>query len=100
MWKQAAVNTKSCKQFLLEAAKNAREHDTPICGDFELTPLCNLDCRMCYVHLADPAVKARMLTGDQWISLMGQAIERGMLIALLTGGEAMTIRTSSGSTCF
>lgn len=40
--------------------------------------------------LADLAVKVRKLTGDQWIGLMGQAIERGMLIALLTGGEAMT----------
>ena len=55
------MNTKSYNQFLLEAAKNARGHDTPISGDFELTPLCNLDCKMCYVHLADPAVKARII---------------------------------------
>ena len=29
----------------------ARDKGVPISGSFELTPLCNLDCRMCYVHL-------------------------------------------------
>ena len=29
----------------------AREKNIPISGSFELTPLCNLDCKMCYVHL-------------------------------------------------
>ena len=29
----------------------AREKNLPISGSFELTPLCNLDCKMCYVHL-------------------------------------------------
>ena len=31
-----------------------------------------------------------MLSGDQWVSLIQQAINQGMLHALLTGGEAMT----------
>ena len=29
----------------------ARHMDVPLMGSFELTPLCNLDCKMCYVHL-------------------------------------------------
>lgn len=29
----------------------ARDKGIPISGSFELTPLCNLDCKMCYVHL-------------------------------------------------
>ena len=29
----------------------ARDRNHPISGSFELTPLCNLDCKMCYVHL-------------------------------------------------
>ena len=45
---------------------------------------------MCYVHLQDPSVKHRMLSGEQWISLIQQAIDEGMMEALLTGGEAMT----------
>lgn len=84
------MNTISYNQFLNEAKKKARETDTPINGSFELTPLCNLDCKMCYVHLSDPTVKTRMLSGDEWIGLMGQAIDHGMINALLTGGEAMT----------
>ena len=84
------MKTINYNQFINEAVKNARETDTPICGNFELTPLCNLDCKMCYVHLSDPTVKERMLSGDQWIDLMGQAIDHGMVTALLTGGEAMT----------
>ncbi len=76
--------------FYNEAKKNARETDTPINGCFELTPLCNLDCKMCYVHLTNPSVKERMLSGDEWISLMEQAIAPGMLTAILTGGECLT----------
>lgn len=84
------MNTVSYGKLINEAIKKARKTDTPISGSFELTPLCNLDCKMCYVHLTDPTVKARMLSGDQWIDLMGQAIDHGMINALLTGGECLT----------
>ena len=84
------MNTINYNRFIREAMKTARANDTPISGCFELTPLCNLDCKMCYVHLSDPAVKERMLTGDEWIALMEQAIAHGMLNALLTGGECLT----------
>lgn len=84
------MNTINYRKFLSEAMKTARANDTPISGNFELTPLCNLDCKMCYVHLSDPAVKERMLSGEEWIALMEQAIAHGMLNALLTGGECLT----------
>ncbi len=84
------MNTISCNKFIYEATQNARENDTPISGYFELTPLCNLDCKMCYVHLSDPAIKERMLSGDQWIGFMEQAIAHGMMFACLTGGECLT----------
>lgn len=84
------MNTISYNDFLSKALKKGRENNTPISGCFELTPLCNLDCKMCYIHLNDPSVRERMLSGDEWIDLMGQAIEHGMMKALLTGGEAMT----------
>lgn len=31
--------------------EKAREKGIPYAGIFELTPRCNLDCKMCYVHL-------------------------------------------------
>ena len=78
------------REFLAMLQERTREADVPYHGSFELTPLCNLDCKMCYVHLQDPSVKHRMLSGKQWLSLIQQAIDEGMMEALLTGGEAMT----------
>ena len=69
----------------------ARASDIPISGSFELTPLCNLDCRMCYVHLHPEQMQgAALLPAKTWISLMRQAIDAGMLYARLTGGECLT----------
>ena len=61
----------------------------PIGGNFELTARCNFDCPMCYVHLsqADVNARGRELTAAQWIELARQARDRGMIFALLTGGE-------------
>ena len=70
----------------------AREQGVPLRGTFELTPLCNLDCKMCYVHLTAAQLREsgkKLLTTAQWIDLMQQAIDAGMIGALLTGGEAM-----------
>ena len=78
------------REFIAMMQERTREADVPYSGSFELTPLCNLDCKMCYVHLQDPSVKHQMLSGEQWISLIQQAIDEGMMEALLTGGEAMT----------
>ena len=69
----------------------AREKGIPIYGQFELTPLCNLDCRMCYVHLNREQLAGKpILPVDTWKDLMKQACEAGMLHATLTGGECLT----------
>ena len=84
------METVGRKQFAKMLAERVWEHRFPLQGMFELTPVCNLDCKMCYVHLPEDQAKQRMLTGDQWIALMDEAISAGMLYALLTGGEALT----------
>lgn len=69
----------------------AREQGIPYFGTFELTPLCNLDCRMCYVHLSREQMGGRPLIAvDQWKNLMTQAAGAGMMKAKLTGGECLT----------
>ncbi len=69
----------------------AREKNLPIGGTFELTPLCNLDCKMCYVHLNhDQMCGAELLSTDTWKDIMTQAFEAGMMYARLTGGECTT----------
>lgn len=61
----------------------------PISGTFELTSRCNFHCPMCYVHSEkhDQDMLNRELTAGQWIDLARQACDRGMIFALLTGGE-------------
>ena len=63
----------------------------PVGGNFELTARCNFDCPMCYIHLSNEEVAARgkELTAQQWISLAEQARDRGLMFALLTGGEPL-----------
>lgn len=70
----------------------ARMHGQVYSGGFELTPLCNLDCKMCYVHLTKGQMEreANLLTVQQWISIMGQAVDAGMMHADLTGGECLS----------
>ena len=69
----------------------ARDKGIPISGSFELTPLCNLDCRMCYVHLnKEQMAGTQLLTVEQWKAIMQQAIDAGMMYARLTGGECLT----------
>ena len=69
----------------------ARDKGVPISGSFELTPLCNLDCKMCYVHLNKEQMKgAQLLTTEQWKDIMQQAIDAGMMYARMTGGECLT----------
>lgn len=69
--------------------RKAVQAGVPISGTFELTPRCNLQCRMCYVRMTEAEMKpyGRELTAREWISLGRQAYEAGMLFLLLTGGE-------------
>ena len=71
--------------------KKAREQGIPLTGNFELTPFCNLDCKMCYVHLDHTQYrKADLLTVGTWKNLVYQAHKSGMRNASITGGECLT----------
>lgn len=45
----------------------------PISGTFELTPRCNFDCKMCYVHLKPEQIPrhGRELTAKEWLRIAG-----------------------------
>ena len=69
----------------------ARKRGIPFKGTFEITPLCNLDCRMCYVHLNKEQLCGKSpLPAETWEAIMQEAIDAGMMYAALTGGECMT----------
>ncbi len=64
---------------------------TPMIGAFELLPLCNMDCKMCYVRITREEMEeqGRMLTCDEWLRIAKEACDKGMLDLLLTGGEPL-----------
>ena len=57
----------------------ARERGIPAFGTFELTPLCNFDCRMCYVRLSPERMRelGRLRTAEEWLHIARQAREAG-----------------------
>lgn len=67
---------------------------TPISGAFELSPLCNMDCKMCYIKMSKEKQEsiARLRTKEEWIELAQKAKEKGMLFLLLTGGEPFLVK--------
>lgn len=63
----------------------------PISGTFELTPRCNFNCRMCYVHLKPEQIPGygRELTAKEWIRIAEEAKEAGTTWLCVTGGEPL-----------
>lgn len=72
------------------AAHAARKH-VPLGGTFELTPRCNLRCKMCYVRLDRRQMEklGRELTAAEWIAIAKDAFDAGTLNLLITGGEPL-----------
>lgn len=69
--------------------ERSMKNRVPITGAFELTPICNFQCKMCYVR--KNAGQVRELGGLQplefWLDTARQARDAGLLSPLLTGGE-------------
>lgn len=63
----------------------------PISGTFELTPRCNFNCRMCYVHLKEEQIHkyGREMTAKEWLKTAQEAKEAGTLWLCITGGEPL-----------
>lgn len=61
----------------------------PLTGAFELLPVCNLHCKMCYVRksMAEVNELGGLLPAEQWLDWARQARDEGLLYPLLTGGE-------------
>lgn len=69
-----------------KAAKNK----IPLQGTFELSPVCNFSCKMCYIRRTHDQVRTegkRLRSWTEWFELGKQCKDLGMLFLLLTGGE-------------
>ena len=74
--------------------RKASASGLPISGTFELTPMCNFACKMCYVRLSAEQVRAsgrKQRTLEDWLHLAEAAGKQGMLFVLLTGGEPLSV---------
>jgi MoaA/NifB/PqqE/SkfB family radical SAM enzyme len=66
----------------------AVEKEIPISGMFELTARCNLHCGFCYVCDREKQMKSPPeKTSGEWISMIRQAAEQGLLKCTFTGGD-------------
>lgn len=63
----------------------------PISGTFELTPRCNFNCRMCYVHLKveDIPKYGQELSASEWLRIASEAKDAGTTWVCVTGGEPL-----------
>lgn len=70
-------------------SEKAAIHRIPIMSAFELLPVCNLRCKMCYVRKSGAEVQAAggLKNAEWWLDHARQAKECGLLYPLLTGGE-------------
>lgn len=84
---QRVKNEAAITKYMFAKAVKAK---VPLSGTFELSPVCNFNCRMCYVRKSWKEVQQSpkpMMTCGQWLNLAKELKEEGMLYLLLTGGE-------------
>ena len=67
--------------------------DRPVGGKFELTYACNLRCDFCYTDSPRRTLeRATDLPDDAWRRAVDEAIELGIIEAVVTGGEPLLRR--------
>ncbi len=78
--------TNAIQNMLIEEAKKKR---VPLMANLELLPVCNLECRMCYVRLSMQQAQEMggLRSKEEWLALAREMRDAGVLFLLLTGGE-------------
>lgn len=70
----------------------ATVNGVPASGTFELSPVCNFNCKMCYVRKTAAEVEASprpIMELADWLGLADECRQMGTLSLLLTGGEPL-----------
>ena len=78
-------------EFLSQLTSKLGGRTSPLWGQFELLPVCNMKCKACYVHNPenDSRDLRKLLPASFWIDVARQAIDMGMLVLSVTGGETL-----------
>ena len=85
---EALEGATTIERSILEHAKRTK---TPANGSIEITPLCNMNCDMCYVRLSREEMEkqGRLKSGQEWLQIGEQMQKAGVLFLLITGGEPL-----------
>lgn len=70
--------------------QKASQKKVPLMGTFELSPVCNFACKMCYVRKTMAQISREgksLIPAERWLELAKECKDAGMLFLLLTGGE-------------
>lgn len=70
--------------------RKASMNKIPLNGCFELSPVCNFSCKMCYVRKTAAQIESegkKLTEWTKWLELAKTCRQEGMLFLLLTGGE-------------
>ena len=81
------MNKMSVRDYLFRKASLMK---IPLAGTFELSPVCNFSCKMCYVRKTPAQLEKegkQLYSVEKWIKLASECKDAGMLYLLLTGGE-------------
>ena len=72
------------RKYIYQKAARSR---TPVSGTFELTPRCNMNCRMCYIRMSEEEMNARgrEYTADAWIRMGRVGAQSGRFFFLFKG---------------
>ena len=77
-----------CEEALLrDLVHRAMGQRVPLTGTLALTYRCNLKCAHCFAQPA--AARSKELSTAQWLDILGQAVDAGLLFAVVTGGEPL-----------
>lgn len=76
------------ENYLVEQAINKK---IPLNGTFELLPLCNMNCKMCYIRITkeEQEKQGNIMSSQEWLRIAEEASKLGTLFILLTGGEPL-----------
>lgn len=76
----------------LKLIQQAYNKMIPLNGTLELLPLCNMNCRMCYIRMSKEEMDkegSKLLSWKEWLNIARKMKEAGTVFLLLTGGEPL-----------
>ena len=79
----------SCADIRRALSRKCAGLGIPVSGMFELTPRCNLQCKMCYIRMTyeQMAPLGRERTAAEWLQMGKDCRDAGLAFLLITGGE-------------